>query len=570
MDPQVPASPSGASTPLPVRSLSVPSALHALHSDELSNFLKHPKKIRDPSLGYGRFALATIGDFIRFLFSTWTRAIWDACFSPTVLLDRIAIVGFATLASFIMYGALLWCLFYNLPFVNRIFEFLSRRFLGGVSIANSVLPELFDLLSEEELKYAFESLSQPAVGSHETDTRREFDLDIAKLLLQCSAIMYERTSAPLLDALRMNTRRERWNYHDSDDTGFTASPDEDLGFSVPGAQLADQIGQGAARKMNTILHHHREEISIADFAAKYGLVYTTISEMNSQSSAGCGLFYHPDKTFIILAYKGTSPEEYSEWVTDLLYAPKHAGGWIHGFDKCHGGFFSKVFPARLDRGSRMPYTTIQLAISLVAKQLLCGKPSDTKINVWTTGHSLGCSLASLVYARQINEPTDFPPSVVIRDAYLFASPVLCDVTSVNAFDNRMRHHSRPRTMWRICNGKDLIATGLPHMGDYPEWGISAYNAFSFAHLGAELDLRPDVCLVRGTHVTPGSNVRIVTKYQRKASFGADNERRRVIAREALKDAQNIPLAGRLLAHAPVSYWIALTDIRAPSLCEWAS
>ena len=44
---------------------------------------------------------------------------------------------------------------------------------------------------------------------------------------------------------------------------------------------------------------------------------------------------------------------------------------------------------------------------------------------------MGCSLAGLVYARMINEPDDFDDSVVIRDAYLFAAPIVCDVESAN-------------------------------------------------------------------------------------------------------------------------------------------
>ena len=36
-----------------------------------------------------------------------------------------------------------------------------------------------------------------------------------------------------------------------------------------------------------------------------------------------------------------------------------------------------------------------------------------------------------MYARQINEPRDLGKNVMVRDAYLFAAPILCDVDSVN-------------------------------------------------------------------------------------------------------------------------------------------
>jgi len=105
-------------------------------------------------------------------------------------------------------------------------------------------------------------------------------------------------------------------------------------------------------------------------------------------------------------------------------------------------------------GSHTQADTIKQAVSVCAKQLLLNQPAGTQINVvrdshclgvptshplqWSTGHSLGCALGSLVYARQINEPGDFGRSVVIRDAYLFAAPILCDIQSVNCeFDFRL-------------------------------------------------------------------------------------------------------------------------------------
>ena len=91
--------------------------------------------------------------------------------------------------------------------------------------------------------------------------------------------------------------------------------------------------------------------------------------------------------------------------------------------------------------------TITTAIKDVTKLLLKNHPAGTKINIvlachfllvillifvqWVTGHSLGCALASLVYARLIMELEAYEcgRDAVIRDAYLFAAPVVCDATS---------------------------------------------------------------------------------------------------------------------------------------------
>jgi len=302
--------------------------------------------------------------------------------------------------------------------------------------------------------------------------------------------------------------------------------------------------------------------------------YATISELNSQSSAFCGMFYDPKSTFIVLAFKGTSPEEFSEWACDFKFQTDYAGHWIKGFGKCHGGFLTKIFPRSLEWGTRMPYNTIKEAIRLVAPQLLKGKPPGTQINVWTTGHSLGCALASLVYARQINEPGDFGRDVVIRDAYLFAAPILCDVESVCAFNNRMHHASEfhgpyPRTMWRVTNGCDIVATGLPHMGDHPDYALSPYNLFSFAHIGAEIKIKraPKSCIVRGNHITPGSQIHVASKFDAAINdlSAVDPNHERI--RKTLDLLEKIPLFGRLLCHWTVPYWVNLRDMNVGP-CEW--
>ncbi|EJD51196.1 hypothetical protein AURDEDRAFT_159605 [Auricularia subglabra TFB-10046 SS5] len=528
----------------PPGNLSAPEALSALHRNELRSFRKRRKKVikRHLSGSYARFVLGTTKDYLGFVVYAWARALWDYNMVPTVFLDRVAIISSAALASTVMFFALLWCIFCKFPPVDRLFYLWSHYVLPGVSTANSILPDLFEILSDEEVACACDALSKPISESKDTGTHREFNLDVAKLLLQCSALMYERTAFPLLDALALTTAEESWK--------------------LP----ANLLHASHTAAVNTALHRHPQELKIEDFVARYGLKYQTLSELNSLSSASCGAFWHPDKNFIILAYKGTSPEVFDEYATDLAYMPKHAGGWIHGFGKVHGGFFSKVFPSRLAPKCLMPYTTIEHGVTIIANALLEGKPQGTEINVWTTGHSLGCSVASLVYARQINEPPDLSRSIVMRDGYIFAAPIVCDITSANAFDNQMRRNGRPRTLWR---GKDIVATGLPHMGDCPEWGVSASSVFSYAHLGVEISLKPDICRVRGTHVTPGSDVCITTAYNasEKKPLPPDEARRLENMRKRLKLAQWIPVLGQFLSHAPVSYWVALSEVKA-SHCEW--
>jgi predicted alpha/beta hydrolase family esterase len=102
------------------------------------------------------------------------------------------------------------------------------------------------------------------------------------------------------------------------------------------------------------------------------------------------------------------------------------------------------------------------------------------INVYFTGHSLGCATASLAYARAVaKQNTDYKSNVRIRDAYLFAAPVIGDTKSRDAF-NDMMASGLPRSMWRVTNVG--FASGFKCGADsrhrarillrrcYPRWG----------------------------------------------------------------------------------------------------
>lgn len=49
------------------------------------------------------------------------------------------------------------------------------------------------------------------------------------------------------------------------------------------------------------------------------------------------------------------------------------------------------------------------------------------------GHSLGCATASLAYSKAVVDEEGLGPreKIIVRDAYLFAAPICCDVDSRN-------------------------------------------------------------------------------------------------------------------------------------------
>lgn len=118
--------------------------------------------------------------------------------------------------------------------------------------------------------------------------------------LQVSALMYERTSAPIHRAL--NTTRYSRNQHP---LRREPSPDTARELAViPGALLATLVGADAADLVAAELHSNAEDDTIARFAHRLGLNFFTVSELNTPSSAFCALFYDPKRNFIILGFKG--------------------------------------------------------------------------------------------------------------------------------------------------------------------------------------------------------------------------------------------------------------------------
>lgn len=112
-----------------------------------------------------------------------------------------------------------------------------------------------------------------------------------------------------------------------------------------------------------------------------------------------------------------------------LYFP--GGTHIDGFARVHKGFKERVFPEDVsDLGNFRPYDTISLGVKTLSKHLRKTLPEGTKVNVWFTGHSLGCATATLVYSRFLMRDKELGKKTELRNAYLFAAPIVCDPASV--------------------------------------------------------------------------------------------------------------------------------------------
>ncbi|KAF8310018.1 alpha/beta-hydrolase [Clavulina sp. PMI_390] len=305
--------------------------------------------------------------------------------------------------------------------------------------------------------------------------------------------------------------------------------------------------------------------------------FEPVSELNSTSSAFAGLFWDPKSNWIVVSFKGTAPLEFGEWLSDLNTKLVECGSDIRNFSKCHLGFKERVFPSDVSGlGDFRPYDTIVLGVKTLAKWLKTQNNlgADAKINVWFTGHSLGCAVASLVYSRMLMHDEDLGKTAILRDAYIFAAPITTDRTSVDVFNQKMKNKpDQLKTMWRITSNGDVVATLLPDLGDRRSITVSPNNAFAFAHLGAELIMKdhPKNNNVSGSHMLYGSPVSVHSKFspqeiaaQRAAHLLQPGEQRREQIGVLI---QKIPLIGRVAAHATVFYWDQLSRIGLGT-CDW--
>ena len=162
---------------------------------------------------------------------------------------------------------------------------------------------------------------------------------LAHYSLQCAALMYERTSlntyraALASSSLHNQSIRQEPEFYTSD------------ACSLPGRQLLHKLGRERYNSVLEALHGelNREDATIESIAKeKLHLHYRTISEMNSPGGPMCGLFFDPNNSFIILAFKGTTPTDFLEWATDFTFQLQEAGKWIRGFGKglpCETGHY---------------------------------------------------------------------------------------------------------------------------------------------------------------------------------------------------------------------------------------
>ncbi|KAG9297069.1 hypothetical protein G9A89_004935 [Geosiphon pyriformis] len=368
--------------------------------------------------------------------------------------------------------------------LGNVLNGISKKWGDGLSPVNWWDPRLFSEEVSEIINDGLLGLEQPLPTTQKyhhqatkfditsTKKARPFNLDIAETLLLMSAIVYERDDMKVRNAHKKIT---------------------DLAKNK--LERTSEAYQDVNRQL------YESELRIREQSQKWGLEFTSLSELNSLGGPFAGMFWSYEHRFIVVVFKGTTPTDFEDFLVDSMIQRIDARGYVFG--EIHEGFYTSLFPDgghKTSRGhSASPYITIIKAIRAKALQIRSRQSSsastsnnnsssfslDQPINLWVTGHSLGAALGTLFYSRLLRSPLDLGENCILRDGYLFGTPAIGDADFAAHFSAVSNDpFDRPNTLWRVINDTDII-TKLPP--GYEDPGIrrlvNKMNLLNYAHVG---------------------------------------------------------------------------------------
>ncbi|KAG9014715.1 hypothetical protein FRB94_010562 [Tulasnella sp. JGI-2019a] len=498
---------------------------------------------------------------VQYLYFTWSTLFKSIMSGELNLVTILSNIFWAWLSSTGLILTVPVCMVGNLPVLSKLW---TKKY-GTASIINFSNPKLFEALTQQQCDAAKVALSADVDVT--ATNPRSFSIDAAKLLLQLSAIMYERDSNSMtaaVDTAQTAAKNTEATQPGKGNTPVANEPNQKLSIT-PGAYMQSCFSASDSAKIQNVVDTTgpASESVIQRFVGRYGINFAVASELKTTSQAYCSVFWDPRSKWVVVAFKGTDPLSVEEWTTDYTATFEDASKDISGFQFLHKGFKDRIIPS----DGRQPYYTIRAAVLIVVAELIKGQQPGTKINVWTTGHSLGTVLASVTYAKALTD-LDLGSDAVLRDGYVFATPILCDVVSRLSFDAKMLESEKtvPRTLFRITNRDDAVATGLPHLGDTTDKGFGKYNEFNYGHLGVEISMKdsPAPCQMSGDAVKApnGFGVQVTSKFDQATL----NQMRKNAQAAGLDQPawfgwlQYIPILGRVDAHFTTNYWEQLNRI----------
>ncbi|KAI9470518.1 MAG: Alpha/Beta hydrolase protein [Benjaminiella poitrasii] len=426
-----------------------PEKPKGLRNRLIYQLFRHKNRNRQSS-GYWRYAVGVYQNLFLMFYFNWTSII-------TSPISSIAFLTIYPIVAFILFIFEISLKFF-MDFLggSKWVKRLSERYGHGFSMTNWGAPQL--LLSSESQRLIQSTL--PALGTpcdrcnmdETTESRhRTFNLSIAETMTILSSLMYERQDELVTKA------HETWS----------KTKDE----------------EETKRQM------WESEATIRTIAATYGLQFEGVTELKSLGGPFCGLYWS-DSTltpFIIVAFKGTTPTNYSEFLVDATFQRTDARPFLFG--ATHEGFYDALFStsADADTTAHDPYYAIVRAVRSRASSLVAS--TNGVVQVWVTGHSLGAAMASLLFARWLKSPHDLA-QCELRDAYLLGSPAVGDHDFASLFASHVQLPlARTSVLWRLVHQADIVARVPPGynnatVGHY----VQSMDFFNYSHVGHAVHL----------------------------------------------------------------------------------
>ncbi|KAF0413838.1 alpha/beta-hydrolase [Gigaspora margarita] len=353
---------------------------------------------------------------------------------------------------------------FSIIILNAIHLTNLVNFIDGKWREYTTPAELFDseFYSEPQNRFVAEdgvdALDQSYFleGEEDVEKHPDFNLDIAQFLLYLSDLVYSRESDKAWNA--------KLNVHLMKRTSQKCDVQEIVGLL------------------------RKSDETIRNQAKKWHLTFTTLSELDSAGDSFAGLFYSEKHNFIVVTFKGPSPDDFEKWFTDLTFQHEDSRSFIHS--EVHKSYRSLLYP----EDKEGPYATIIDGIHHAIKNIRHyrdqGSRKHKPINIWVTGHSLGGAMATWFYGRIKKCPTDLGEHCVLRDAYVFGAPRVGDSDFVLTYKSSPSNHGNVESaLWRVVDDNDLLAH-LPPGYHYPK-NVGKYNILTNYSVGEAVKFYQD-------------------------------------------------------------------------------
>jgi hypothetical protein len=204
--------------------------------------------------------------------------------------------------------------------------------------------------------------------------------------------------------------------------------------------------------LSALTYEHPDVVSF--FASQWNLECTRVLKRNFASY----MYYSTKYPFVVVAFKGTSPFDLSEWLTDVMMVKVRPDGSVLP-GQVHESFynsFSWDTPGQT-QWSNNHECDIDKMIDKLNSTVIPGVTSNPnkKINLWITGHSLGAALATIFLSHLTYPSTSaVDPNAKLRGAYTFGSPRVGDFAFASITESQTA--LAKASCFRVVNANDMI------------------------------------------------------------------------------------------------------------------